>query len=388
MRRVLFTNHLPLGSGSGYRQTDLAKCLAKKGFVCDFLGRRPRQIPAQAGDSAPPDYGPFSSVAYWEEPLERKLFANVRLFRRRAEGATLVHVNRANPYTATVVSLGNLRRKKLTVDMEDWDGFGGYSSYAGFYGLKGDLLTVYERVFPRQGDLVLAVSHLLMKRMQQLGVPRDKLLFLPNGYDEECFNPAVRGDEVREEFSLEKSKVVIYISAFHQFEAELHKIALDAFKLVSREVPSAKLLMVGGGNLDVASLIAASGLQDRVVHAGRVPREKIAPMIAAADLAMHVISDHPFHAASSPMVMPEYMAMAKALVAPNIGELAFGLAGGAGLLVDRPDPRLLAEGIVRLLRDDSARESIGKHAVEKARAEYSYDVLSARLRSAYARLSW
>jgi glycosyltransferase involved in cell wall biosynthesis len=386
MRRILFTNHLPPGSASCYRQSDLAKYLALRGFRCDFIARSPRGPPGPLQEPASPNGGPFRSTTYWEEPLERRLLANVRLFRKTIHGEPLIHVSKAFPFTAAVISLANHPRKKLSIDMEELDGYGGYASYAGFYGAKGGLLTVCERLFPPQADVVPAVSHHLLERMHQLGVPRDRLLFVPNGYDKDRFNPSVSGEGVREAYSLGDSRVVIYVSTFHRFETELHRVALAAFKLASTEVPDAKMLMVGGGNLDIRSLIAEARLQDRVVPAGRVPREMIPRMIAASDMALHVISNHPFHVSTAPMVVPEYMAMAKAVVAPKIGELAFGLAEGAGLLVERPDPRLLADGMVTLLKDESRREAIGREALKRARAEYSFEVLAARLGAAYDRL--
>ena len=232
----------------------------------------------------------------------------------------------------------------------------------------------------------MAVSHLLERRLHQLGVPKEKLLFIPNGYDSDVFQPSVSGRAVREAFSLGDSPLVIYVSTFHGFEAPLHRTALAAFKCASAKVPDAKLLMVGGGNLDVGSLVAEAGLKDRAIQAGRVPREKIPQIIAAADVALHVISDHPFHKASSPMVMPEYMAMGKAVVAPKTGELEFGLADGAGLLVKRPDPYLLGEGVIQMLKDEERRRAIGERAMKRARKEYSYDVLTERLREAYSRI--
>lgn len=383
MRRVLFVNHLALGSASSYRQADLAKYLGKGGFECHFIGLRPKSDGAAADVS---EGWPFKSFTFWEEPLARKFHANLRLFRLQTEGVSLLHVNRANPYTASIVSIGNLPRTRLTVDMEDWDGYGGYSSYAGFYDAKGFALTLYENLFPRTGDVVLAVSHLLERRMHELGVPKEKLLFIPNGYDRDVFQPSVSGRPVREEFSLGDSPLVIYVSTFHRFEAPLHRTALAAFKRASAKVPDAKLLMVGGGNLDVGSLVAEAGLQGRTIQAGRVPREKIPQIIAAADVALHVISDHPFHKASSPMVMPEYMAMGKAVVAPKTGELEFGLADGAGLLVNRPDPYLLGDGVIQMLKDEERRRAIGERAMKRAREEYSYDVLAERLREAYSRI--
>jgi len=385
MKGVAFVNHLRLGSASSFRQAGLAKYLDRLAVEGEFLGLRGR---ATARDTETmEEWRCFRRINYWNEPLIRRFSENLGLFKKVARENLVLHVNRANPYTATIASLGKSGRNKLVVDMEDWDGFGGYSSYASLYGGRGALLTLYENAFPRLGDLVLTVSHLLTSRMAQLGVPRKKILLIPNGYDEELFSPSMSGDEARDQYGLGDSPVVIYMSTFHKFERGLHEIALSAFKEVTRRIPDARLLMVGGGNLPVSSLIAERGLENRVIPTGFVERRMVAVLIASADVALHVISDHPFHAASSPMVMPEYMAMGKPIVAPKTGELAYALTGGAGWLVDSARPELLAEGVVALLKDEPRRREMGLTAAKKAREEYSYRSLAAKLKTAYLRLS-
>jgi glycosyltransferase involved in cell wall biosynthesis len=385
MKGVAFVNHLRLGSASSFRQAGLAKYLDRLGVEGEFLGLRGGATKRSAETMEV--WRCFRRISYWNEPLVTRFRENVGLYRRIARDNSVLHVNRANPYTATIAAIGKSGQNKLVVDMEDWDGFGGYSTYASLYGARGGVLTLYENAFPRLGDLVLTVSHLLTLRMAQLGVPMKKILLIPNGFDEELFSPEISGREMREEYGLKDFPVVIYMSTFWKFERGLHEAALAAFKKVTRELPDARLLMVGGGNLPVSSLIAEKGLESRVIPTGFVDRGKIPMLIASADVALHVISDHPFHAASSPMVMPEYMAMGKAIIAPRVGELAYALGGGAGWLVEGVNPDLLAEGVVALLKNEPKRREMGLAAEEKARAEYSYRSLAAKLKDAYLRLS-
>jgi glycosyltransferase involved in cell wall biosynthesis len=385
MKGVAFVNHLRLGSASSFRQAGLAKYLDRLAIEGEFLGLR-GDTTAKAVEMME-EWRCFRRISYWNEPLVTRFLDNLALFRRVAHENAVLHVNRANPYTATIASLGKSGGNKLVVDMEDWDGFGGYSSYASLYGSRGAALTLYENAFPRLGDLVLTVSHLLTSRMAQLGVSREKILLIPNGYDEELFIPSMSGREVREQYGLGDSPVVIYMSTFHKFERGLHEIALSAFMEVTRQIPDARLLMVGGGNLPVSSLISERGLEKSVIPTGFVERRRVPMLIASADVALHVISDHPFHAASSPMVMPEYMAMGKPIVAPRTGELAYALTGGAGWLVDGANPELLAGGVVALLKDETRRREMGMTAQKKAREEYSYRSLAAKLNTAYLRLS-
>ncbi|HEV2390630.1 MAG TPA: glycosyltransferase, partial [Nitrososphaerales archaeon] len=375
VERVAFVNHLRLGSASSFRQAGLAKYLGRLGATSDFLGRQGRQTGRAVRTS---EWPCFERISYWNEPLVRRFSENLSLFRTVARDNPILHVNRANPYSATIAALGRGPSNKLVVDMEDWDGFGGYASYTHLYGAKGGTLTLYENVFPRLGDLVLTVSHLLTKVMVHLGVPPEKLLLVPNGYDEELFMPSTSGAGMREKYGLKDSPVVIYMSTFWRFERGLHEIALNAFKDVSAEMPEAKMLLVGGGDLEVSLLVNQLGLQGKAIPTGFVDRSQIPSVIAAADVAMHVISDHPFHAASSPMVMPEYMAMGKPIVAPRIGELAYALDGGAGWLVGSADPNLLAQGVKALLNDEDERREMGQRALKKVKEEYSYARLAAK----------
>jgi glycosyltransferase involved in cell wall biosynthesis len=379
MHDVAFVNHLKLGSASSFRQAGLAKYLGRLGLECDFLGRRGKQPDTQEV------WRCFERISYWNEPLVSMFPENLRLLRKVARENAILHVNRANPYSATVTALGQSRANKLVVDMEDWDGFGGYSTYAHLYGARGALLTLYEKGFPLLADLVLTVSHLLTTRMIQLGVPKERLLWIPNGYDEELFNPSISGEAARARYSLGDAPVIIYMSTFWRFERGQHEVALRAFKEVLKGVPRARMLMVGGGDLDIASLAQEMKIGDGVVATGFVGRGEIPRLIAAADVALHVISAHPFHAASSPMVIPEYMAMGKPIVAPRIGELAYALDGGAGWLVDAVEPGLLARGVEALLSDEAARLAMGRRALEKVKEGYSYAQLAARLKRAYER---
>jgi glycosyltransferase involved in cell wall biosynthesis len=381
MKGVAFVNHLRLGSASSFRQAGLAKYLDRIGMGGEFLGLRGRAADKVAEKME--EWRCFQRISYWNEPLVTRFSENLGLFKKVARDNQVLHVNRANPYTATIAALGKSGRDKLVVDMEDWDGFGGYSSYASLYGARGALLTLYENAFPRLGDLVVTVSHLLTLRMAQLGVSNEKMLLIPNGYDEEIFSPSMSGEEVREQYGLKDFPVVIYMSTFWKFERGLHEIALDAFKEVTRQIPDARLLMVGGGNLPVSSLISERGLENRVIPTGFVERSKVPKLIASADVALHVISPHPFHQASSPMVMPEYMAMGKPIVAPRVGELAYALTGGSGWLVQGASPELLSGGVVALLKDEPKRREMGLAAAKKARDEYSYRSLAAKLRVAY-----
>ncbi len=382
MDRVVFVNHLKTGSASSYRQAGLAKYLRKLGYHTSLLGRGSQD--GNSASSRDENASAYDETFFWEEQIAGRALQNLLLLRRILREADIVHINRANPYTATLMgfersSFGGA----LVVDMEDWDGYGGYSTYARKLGPRGWLLTGYERVFPRMGDAVVVVSQLLRSYMLGVGVPEEKVSIIHNGFDEDLFDPGIDGREARMEYGLGSSPVVMYSGALWSFEREQHEVTLEAFRRVCAQVPDARLLLTGRGDLELKKTIEKLNLEANVVATGFVPRSKMPHLMAAADVALHVISYHPFHRASSPVIIPEYMAMGKAIVAPSSGELPTLLADGSGLLVGGLDSSALAAGVVRLLKDASLRKELGTRAARRSRELYSYRVAAASLKKTY-----
>ena len=382
MSRVVFVNHLPQGSASSYRQAGFAKCLREDGVETVLVCRSRKQRPPD--DTAGRGRRPFDRTLCWDEPFPFRMASNLRVLSEAVREADVVHINRANPYTATILSLvRRSSRAALVVDMEDWDGYGGYSSYIGSYGPKGWALTFYEKTFPLTADAVVVVSRLLKSYMLSLGVPERKVSVIHNGFDGELFGRKLDVGSTRERLGLGDSPVVMYSSTFWEFERAQHEAAFSALGLISKEVPEARFLLTGKEESSVAQAIDASGVRGRVVRPGFVPREEFPQVMAAADVALHIITRHPFHAASSPMIVPEYMAMGKPVVAPAIGELTELLGGGAGVLVSDGDPGSLAAAAVRLLRDRDLRRGVGEAARRKAWERYSYEAATGVLKRAY-----
>ena len=167
---VLFVNHLPLRSASTYRQAGFAKYLLREGYRNSFLGREYlTSLSAGKEEQSQPEWSAFSKITYWKEPLVPSCVQNIRILSSEAQNASVIHVNRANPFSASLVSLAKSRQRPLVVDMEDWDGFGGYSSYANKHGPPGWLMTFYESTFPRKADAVLVVSQVMYSHFAKSG---------------------------------------------------------------------------------------------------------------------------------------------------------------------------------------------------------------------------
>jgi glycosyltransferase involved in cell wall biosynthesis len=142
-------------------------------------------------------------------------------------------------------------------------------------------------------------------------------------------------------------------------------VLLDAWQLVRKRTPDARLTMIGDGSLlgEVKDRIKDAGLQSAV--------DLLAPM-SRAELRRHLDECTclvlPSRSEGLPRVVLEAMARERAVVAScvgGVGELVE--SGRTGLLVPPEEPSKLAEALVELLEDPISALVMGREAGRRAR---------------------
>jgi glycosyltransferase involved in cell wall biosynthesis len=167
---------------------------------------------------------------------------------------------------------------------------------------------------------------------------------------------------------------------------------IDAFSAIRREIPSARLLVVGDGPLrsEMMSAAARAGLCDAgsggggpaLVWAGEVAHAKMPRHYAAADLLVLSSLNESFS-----LVALEAMACGVSVLAPAVGYLPRLISDGAdGLLYPAGDRGALVKRAVALLKDPAARRALGSAARETARKRHSWDAVAAEFMALYVRV--
>lgn len=196
---------------------------------------------------------------------------------------------------------------------------------------------------------------------------------IPNGVDIDRFSTATpvppRGDGV---FN------ILFVGRLEPRKGA--KFLFRAMPRILREVPEARLVVVGSGPLSgYYRSHLPDGMEDRVAFAGRVSGEALASHYAGAD----VFCSPAMGGESFGIVLIEAMAAGAAVVASDIAGYRDVVKNGAtGLLVRRGDPDSIAAAIVRLARDGELRQRL----IESARSEvrqYSWDRVTGRILDVY-----
>ncbi|WP_240791230.1 glycosyltransferase family 4 protein [Roseomonas sp. AR75] len=217
----------------------------------------------------------------------------------------------------------------------------------------------------RRGDRVLPVTEVLAGHVAAAGVPRERIVVIPNGIHLEEFPaPAAEPAAARETLTL---GFIGFVRDWHGIDQVVRAIA------AWQGMPRLSLLMVGDGPArpGLEKLAAELGIADRVTFTGLAPREEVPGLIAGFDIALQPAAV-PY---ASPLKVFEYMAAGRAIVAPDQPNLREVLADDAtALLFDSARPGAMWDAVLRLATDPALRARLGAAAREEVlRRDLTWD---------------
>ncbi len=227
----------------------------------------------------------------------------------------------------------------------------------------------FERVICSRASRVIVVSTPLKKFLVSIGVPDAQVVVMPNGADPDAFTPDFDAREVRARLGV-ADKVVVGFSGILRPWHGLD-LLVEAFGRLATDNPLLHLLIVGDGPIraELEQQIASRQLTGRVTITGRLPHAQVREYVGAMDVAVSPRAT--FYA--SPMKVLEYMAMGKAIVAPDMENLR-------DILVDSVDAALftaedvddLTSALARTVGDHGLRHRLGIAARKKIEEERTW----------------
>jgi glycosyltransferase involved in cell wall biosynthesis len=221
--------------------------------------------------------------------------------------------------------------------------------------------------------------------VENFGVPPTRLSVIPIGV---TVPPPVTDDEreaarqrVRARFGLPpRCPLVVHVGSFAL--EKNHGDLVQAFRLVLRTLPDARLLLVGEGPLraHVEAMVASAGVDASTVFAGSLP--DAARVIAAADVLVL-----PSLREGLPGVVLEASAAGIPTVAYNVGGLGEIVEDEAsGVLVKERDVPELSEALCRVLTHPGFAARLGEAARVRMAAGFDLDTAVKRFEELYRSL--
>ncbi|HXH26126.1 MAG TPA: glycosyltransferase family 4 protein [Vicinamibacterales bacterium] len=231
-----------------------------------------------------------------------------------------------------------------------------------------------------QVDCFIANCEAIADRLAADGIPRAKIAVVHEGVDVERIARLPAASVHAAFFLPAQAPVVGNVAALVPHKGQKHLV--DAAALVLHEVPDARFVIVGEGELRQAleRQIKELHLERHVFLAGF--RADVLELTKGFDLfAMSSVSEGMCTA------LVDAMAASKASVATAAGGIPEVLVDGeTGYLVPPRDHRTMAERVVRLLKDPALRARMGDAAFRRARERFTVERMVEGTAAVYERL--
>lgn len=221
-----------------------------------------------------------------------------------------------------------------------------------------------ERYTWTSADIVLPVTQVLANYVKDAGVDESRITVIPNGIDPRKFERVLDNVEAKKHLGLEGRQIL----GFTGFVREWHGLerVVDLLK-GHPDGQERHLLVVGDGpaRCDIEKRAAKLNVSDKVTFTGIVPRDEVANYVAAFDVALQpdVV------AYASPLKLFEYMALGKAIVAPDTQNIREVLENNVNaILFDLDRPGAMLEAVESLCKDKALRHRVANAACEEIEA--------------------
>jgi glycosyltransferase involved in cell wall biosynthesis len=189
------------------------------------------------------------------------------------------------------------------------------------------------------------------------GVPRDRLVHIPNGIPVESIRAAAASGLTRADLGLpDGARVLIHVANFRPEKNQAQTLATVA--ALRQQGADVRAVFVGGGAEEESVRRQAAQMDaDSAVFLGR--RQDVPALLGLADLLVL-----PSRAETMPMVVLEAMAAGLPVVAYDVGDVRRVLReGGGGICVERLDGGAFTEACRRVLEDPGLADELGRRGL-------------------------
>ncbi|GAB2929786.1 TIGR04063 family PEP-CTERM/XrtA system glycosyltransferase [Rheinheimera gaetbuli] len=254
--------------------------------------------------------------------------------------------------------------------------------------LRYRLTRALETYVAKKANAVTTICEGLRRDLISRGISADKITVIPNAVDPQQFQQInSKNTALQAEFQLQGKAVLGFLGSFYAYEGL--DLLIKALPLIRQKIPSATLLLVGGGPQELAlkQLVTELNLNDAVIMPGRVAHSEVMQYYSLVDLLVYPRKAMRLTELVTPLKPLEAMAQGMRLLASDVGgHLELIEHGKTGWLFQRDNIDDLAEQAIRVLKNFSSNDSIIENGLQFVHNERNWAVSVSRYVALYQRL--
>lgn len=262
---------------------------------------------------------------------------------RNKNNYNLIYVFKPKGLSGLAAQLLILLKKDYYLDTDDWEGDGGWNDKAIYSSFFKNIFKYQEKFLLKKAKTVTVASRALETICLSLGVKKESLFYLPNGY-EVLGNNSFVGKEnlktktislIKKELLIKNDDIVfLYYSRFFEFSInETIKYLSTIFEQGKKN----KLLIIGKGFNNEESIIVKglSRYKNRFHYLGWQTPDMIRKYFTICDVGLYFFDDNLINRTKCPAKLVEMLSYGIPVVGSNVGQIKeFIVNGKTGFVFD------------------------------------------------------
>jgi len=380
---ILILNHNIIGVGTYLRCYDIGRYLAKQGHNITILttsrSTKLRLLCFQENGIEIVEFPDLFSHQWRTGICPWNTFR--RILYLRDKKFDIIHAFDTRPVVIFPALFYKFKAKvPLVIDWADWWGRGGtiQERSGKFYSVSfGKVETFFEEYFRRFADCSTVISTALKNRLAHLGSEKSKILVLPQGTERHQAQPLDK-THCRQVLHLKPDVPIVgHLGTLFENDA---KLLFDAMKIVGKERPDARLILIGRHKLRLNEF---AGIEDFTLETGEIAPSRIWHYLGACDLLLLPMKKNVANDGRWPSKFNLYLASGKPVISTPISDIKtiFEKEKIGILAEDNPDD--FSRAILRVLKDQPLQNELGEKGKTYGENVLNWETLVCQLLALY-----